>query len=594
MQTLIQNFFNYLTPYKQWKHLVTKENLKSDLLAAITGAIVVLPQGVAFATIAGMPPAYGLYTAMVPAVVAAFFGSSRHLVSGPTTAASIMLFAFLSTVAEPSSAHYVTLALTLTFMVGLTEVIMGLARLGTLVNFISHAVVVGFTAGAGILIAFKQFKHFFGLPIPRGSAFYEIIQFFVTHLSDINWYVTTVGAATLISGYVFKKWIKKIPYMIASMLIGSLVGVMINKIYGGSDITGITTVGALTAAIPPLSMPDFSLETLQILAPAVLAITLLSLTEAVAIARSIAVKSGQKLDGNQEFIGQGLSNIVGSFFSAYVATGSFNRSGVNFEAGAKTPIAAALAGILLIGILLLVAPWAAYLPTAAMAGILILVAYGIIDFHSIKVIQKTSKGEAGVLWITFIATLFLHLEFAILAGVIFSFLYYLSKTSRPSIFARIPDPEDGRRKFTTLKVPNEKIQNECPQIKFIRVDGSLFFGSVGYVDQKIEKLLEAQPNQKHVALFAQGINFVDVEGAEFLVHFANKLKALGGSLSLYKIKDRVKTPLLKGEHLEHMPDVRFYDSKGELIKELIPKLDSNICKTCTKRIFNECKGLEGA
>jgi SulP family sulfate permease len=586
---MVEKVLSYFTPYKTWKHRVNKENFKADIMAAITGAIVVLPQGVAFATIAGMPPAYGLYTAMIPALIAAFFGSSWHLVSGPTTAASIMLFAFLSTLAEPASAQYVTLALTLTFMVGVTEVVMGFARLGTLVNFISHAVVVGFTAGAGILIAFKQFKHFFGLPIPRGSAFYEIIQYFVTHLSDINWYVTAVGAATLISGYIFKKWIKKVPYMIASMLIGSVVGFFINKMYGGAEVTGITTVGALTAAIPPLSMPDFSFETFKTLAPAVLAITLLALTEAVAIARSIAVKSGQKLDGNQEFVGQGLSNIIGSFFSAYVATGSFNRSGVNYEAGAKTPLAAAIAGILLIGILLLVAPWAAYLPTAAMAGILFLVAYGIIDFHSIKVIQKTSKGEAGVLWITFFATLFLHLEFAIMAGVIFSFLFYLSKTSRPSIYSRVPNANDSRRKFTTLEE-----QDECPQIKFMRVDGSLFFGSVGYVDEKLEKFLNEIPTQKHLALFAQGINFVDVAGAEFLVQLAQKQKDIGGSMSLYKVKDSVKAPLENGEHMAHMPEVKFFDSKGEIIEDLMPKMDPEICKTCTKRIFNECKGLPGA
>ena len=589
----MQKLLAYLTPYKTWKHLVTKENFKADLMAAITGAIIVLPQGVAFATIAGMPPAYGLYTAMVPALIAAFFGSSWHLVSGPTTAASIMIFAFLSTIAEPASANYVTLALTLTFMVGLTQVIMGIARLGTLVNFISHSVVVGFTAGAGILIAFKQFKNFFGLSIPRGSAFYEIIQYFFTHLAEINWYVAAVGITTLLSGYIFKRWIKKVPYMIASMLIGSVVGVLINKIYGGVEVTGITTVGALTAAIPPLSMPDFSLKTFQTLAPAVLATTLLALTEAVAIARSIAVKSGQKLDGNQEFVGQGLSNMIGSFFSAYVATGSFNRSGVNYEAGAKTPLAAAMAGVILIGVLLLVAPWAAYLPTAAMAGILMLVAFGIIDFHSMKVIQKTSKGEAGVLWVTFFATLFLHLEFAILAGVIFSFLFYLSKTSRPSIYPRVVNPSDSRRKFTTFDDPEVQDQNECPQMKFIRVDGSLFFGSVGFVEEKVDKLLAEHPHQKHFGLMAQGVNFVDVAGAEFLVQLAKKLKEKDGSLSLYKVKDKVRNPLEQGEHIDHMPEVKFYDSKGEMIKELILKMDPEICRTCTRRVYNECKGLAG-
>ncbi|MEJ2403642.1 MAG: SulP family inorganic anion transporter, partial [Candidatus Thiodiazotropha sp.] len=399
-------------PFLLWLPRVNRKTFKSDLVAAITGAIVVLPQGVAFATIAGMPPEYGLYAGMVPAIIAALFGSSWHLVSGPTTAASIVLFSSLSTLAEPGSAEYVQLALTLTLMVGAIQLFMGVARLGTLVNFISHSVIVGFTAGAAVLIAASQLKNFFGVALPRGVGPVETLHALYLHAGDINSYATLVGVSTLLAGILMKRFLPRFPYMIGALFVGSLLSVLLD-----APAHGIATVGALPSQLPPLSMPSFDLNTFRELAPTAFAVTLFALTEAVSIARSIAIRAGQHINGNQEFIGQGLSNMVGGFFSGYVATGSFNRSGLNYEAGAKTPLAAILAGVFLMGIVLLVAPLAAYLPNAAMAGVLLLVAYGLIDVHHIRKILKASRTEATVMSVTFLSALFLDLEFAILLGV---------------------------------------------------------------------------------------------------------------------------------------------------------------------------------
>lgn len=338
-----------LLPFLRWRHRVNRGSLKADFLAGLTGAVVVLPQGVAFATIAGMPPEYGLYAGIVPAIVAALWGSSWHLVSGPTTAASIVVFSSLSVFAEPGSADYIRLAITLTLMVGVLELTMGLARLGSLVNFISHSVVVGFTAGAAFLIAASQFKNFFGIEIPRGLHFHEMLGTLLLNLEHINPFVTGVAAATLLLGLAVRHWFPRFPYMIAAMVGGSLIALALNQILG-TQVTGIRTVGALPGGLPPLSMPDFSLSTIKQLAPVTLAATLFALTEAVSIARSLGARTHQHIDGNQEFIGQGLSNIAGSFFSGYVATGSFNRSGLNFQAGARTPLAAVFAGALLAGL----------------------------------------------------------------------------------------------------------------------------------------------------------------------------------------------------------------------------------------------------
>lgn len=573
-------------PFLQWMQRLDRQSFRADLIAGITGAIIVLPQGVAFATIAGMPPEYGLYAAMVPAVVAALFGSSWHLVSGPTTAASIVLFSSLSALAVPASEQYVQLALTLTFMVGVLELILGAARLGVLVNFISHSVVTGFTAGAAILIATKQIKNFFGVEIERGLHFHEILVAFSDRFDQVNPYITAVAVVTLVVGIVFRAFLPRIPYMVAALLAGSFASVGLNQALG-KGVTGITTVGALPASLPPLSAPDLSLDAIKDLAPVAVAATLLALTEAVSIARSLAARSGQRLDGNQEFVGQGLSNIVGSFFSAYVATGSFNRSGVNFEAGARTPLAAAFAGIFLIGVLLLVAPYAAYLPNAAMAGILFLVAWGLIDFHQIGRVLKTSRSESGVLLTTFFATLFLELEFAILLGVMLSLAIYLARTSRPNVLSRVPDPKHPKRAFTT-----DPALPECPQLKILRIDGSLFFGAVNYVEKKLQDVDTRNPGQKHLMVVAKGINFVDLPGAELLAEEAERRRHLGGGLYLYEVKDKVCEMLRRAGFIGTVGDENIFDSKTQALKSIVTEhLDPEVCRRCKARIFRECEGM---
>lgn len=499
-----------------------------------------------------------------------------------------MLFSGLSEFAEPGSVDYVRLALTLTFMVGAIQLTMGLARLGTLVNFISHSVVIGFTAGAAILIIANQVKHFFGLEIPRGSHFYEVILYFFSHLGEVNVYVAAVGVVTLATGILTRRYLPRVPYMIVAMLVGSLVSVALNGLLG-QEHTGIATVGALPASLPPLSSPDLSLETIKQLAPIALAATLFALTEAVSIARSIAIRSGQQIDGNQEFIGQGLSNVAGSFFSGYVATGSFNRSGLNYEAGGQTPLAAVFGALLLMLVVLVVAPYASYLPNAAMAGILFLVAWGLIDFHHIRRIIRASRSETAILATTFFGVLFLELEFAIFLGVMLSLALYLNRTSHPKVLSRVPDPRLPNRRFNT-----DSTLPECPQLKLVRVDGSLFFGAVDHVRDRLKHFELTHPGQKHLLLVASGINFVDVAGAELLTEEARQRRKRGGGLYIYDTKEGVCESLRRGGYIDEIGRDHFYSSKKEAINHIVlHRLDHAICRRCDKRIFQECAQLPG-
>ena len=572
-----------LLPWLRWWPMVDRTSLRADGLAGLTGALIVLPQGVAFATIAGLPPEYGLYAAMIPAIVAALFGSSWHLVSGPTTAISIALFASVSPFAEPGSPHFIGLALTLTFLTGAFQLLLGLARMGALVNFISHTVVIGFTAGAALLIAASQIRSFFGIDIPRGTPFFEILKLFALHFNNINPYVFSVAGLTLVTGITCKKLFPKLPYMIVAMIAGSLVALALQTYFGGVAVTGIKTVGALPAHFPPLSHPDFSLDALRHMVFPALVVTMLALTEAVSIGRSIAVKSEQRIDGNQEFIGQGLSNIFGSFFSGYAASGSFNRSGVNYASGARTPLAAVFASLCLLLVLLLVAPLAAYLPNAAMAGILFLVAWSLIDFHHIASIAKASRSESVVLWVTLVGTL-INLEKGIFFGILLSLMFYLYRTSRPQVQAVVPDPEPGSYHYIDAEV-----HKECPQLKMIRLNGSIFFGAVDHIQQSLHEIDTQNPDQKHVLIIATGVNFIDIAGAEMLTQEARRREKAGGGLYFYRIKDSVCGTLRKGTYIADIGPENIFPPKARPIAEIYPRLNSDLCRTCQVRIFPECQ-----
>ena len=570
-----------LFPFLRWWPLVTRQSLREDLLAGLTGALIVLPQGVAFATIAGLPPEYGLYAAMIPAVVAALFGSSWHLVSGPTTAISIAIYAAIHHLAEPGTPQYVGLILTLTLQVGIFQVALGLARMGALVNFISHTVVIGFTTGAAVLIAASQIRAFFGVEIARGLPFYEILHQFALQLDRINPWVTAVGLATLAAGMATRRWWKKFPYMIAAMLIGSLVAFAINELLGQAA-TGIRTVGALPAGLPPLSLPDFSLAAFKKTFGPALVITMLALTEAVSIARAIAVRSEQRIDGNQEFIGQGLSNIAGAFFSGYASSGSFNRSGVNYEAGARTPLATVFASVFLVLILLAVAPLAAYLPHAAMAGILFLVAWGLIDFHHIGSIWKTSRQESAILWVTILGTL-IDLEAGIIAGVLVSLVLYLNRTSRPGIEPLVPVDDAGGYHFIDARG-----KAECPQLRIVRINGSAYFGAVDHIQSALQQVDLENPRQKSLLIVSLGMNFIDVAGAEMFAQEARRRKRLGGGLYFYRMKDEPYRLLRQGNYVHEIGEGGFFPVKSKPTEALYWTLDPEVCRHCKARIFAAC------
>jgi len=568
-----------MLPFLIWFKLITKESLKADFLAGLTGAVIVLPQGIAFATIAGLPPEYGLYTAMVTPIIAALFGSSRHLVSGPTTAISIVVFSAISHHAEPGTTEFVMLALTLTFLAGVYQLAFGLARLGSLVNFVSHTVVIGFTAGAAILIATSQMKHITSITVPKGESFLHTWVDLYQGLPDLNVVVLSIAVVTLLVAIFTKKIMSKSPYLLVGMVAGSVMAILLKD-----SSESIKLVGEIPAHLPPLSSPEFSLETIKMLAPEAFAVALLGLIEAVSISRAVATKSNQRIDANQEFIGQGLSNIFGSFFSSYAGSGSFTRSGINYDAGAKSPLSAIFAALLLMVIVLLIAPLTAYLPIAAMGGIILLVAYNLVDFHHIKQTLTFSKSESSILLTTFFATLFLELEFAIYLGVLLSLVLFLAKTSTPRIPTMSLDDSSGKKKLINVR---QRPVKQCPQLKIIRIDMSVYFGSINHIQKRIAKIVENE-GIHHILIVASGINFIDLAGAEALVSENNRLKQFNGGIYFVGLKSTVYEFAAKSSFIKNIGNNHFFDTKGHAIHNIYQRLDRSVCEKCHAHIFEEC------
>ena len=408
-------------PFSRW--LPEYKNpgiIRADVLAGLTGAIVVMPQGIAFALLAGMPPQYGLYAAMVPCLIAALFGSSRLMVTGPANAISLTAMALIAPLALPESSTYVTYVLTLSFLVGILQLSLGLSKAGNWVEKVPHSVIVGFTTGAAILIINSQLGTLLGASVPRGKNVVETIGTVIGAFQNNQWQIAAPALVlfTLLVIHYWRALNRYVPAMLVAVILGSLAAAILEILF--PSMGAFKKVQEIPGALPPFSYPDLSGDTLQKLFSAAVIMTLLASTEAMAIARAISLKTKDQFNANQEFIGQGLANVCGAFFSAYPASGSFNRTGVNLASGAKTPLSAICAAIFLVLLLIFLSSLAKYIPYVVIASLLLVVAWNLIDLKQIRhEIQMGSNAWIPMV-VTGIGTITISLEWAILGGILTS------------------------------------------------------------------------------------------------------------------------------------------------------------------------------
>ncbi|CAG2144340.1 putative sulfate transporter [Cupriavidus yeoncheonensis] len=575
-----------------WTQRVSRATLRADVIAGLLGAVLVLPQGVAFATLAGLPPEYGIYTAVVPCIVAALFGSSWHVMSGPTNANSLALFAMLSPVAFAGSPAYIGLALSVTILVGLMQFAVGTLRLGTLANFISPSVLLGFTCGAATLIGLYALKDLFGLAVPTGTSAFGVLRFLFDNVDAINWGAATVGAVTLAATLLFKRLGKRLPFMLLGLLAGYGVAFLLNRTgWGGGH--HVNVVGSIPSAIPGFHVPDISWRSVPDLLGIASALTIVALGQSISIAKAVALRSGQHIDANREFIGQGLSNIAGGLFSGYISCGSLNRSVPNFEAGAKTPLASVFSALWLVALVAVSAPLLAQIPLAAIAAMLLLVAWGLFDFARLRRIAALSRTEFAIAVGTFAATLVIRLEMAVLLGTILSLVAYLYRTSRPAVRSLVPDADDPGRRFTPLD-ELQRPQPECPQLKLLRMEGAIYFGAVQYVTDRLHWLRTVNASQKHLLAMTKSMNFIDLAGAEMWEAELAERRATGGDLYFHRPRTQVLQTWEQTGFTTKLGTDHVFSTKRQALHTIIAQLSPDICAQCQVRIFEECAQRPGA
>ena len=571
--------------FGDWTQRVTPTTLRSDALAGLLGAVLVLPQGIAFATLAGLPPEYGLYTAIVPCIIAALFGSSWHVMSGPTNANSLALFAMLSPLALAFTPAYIQLALAVTLMVGVMQFLIGVLRLGSLANFISPAALFGFTSGAAVLIAVYALPDFLGLPPAKERGALAVLMQVGSQLAQLDKSALLVGVTTVLVAlgvrYVRPGW----PFMLIGLAAATALAV-------GANLT-VRTVGHISTPWPQFALPnftDFSWASVSELLGLAFALTIVALGQAISIAKAVAAKSGQRIDANREFRGQGLSNIVGGFFSCYVSCGSMNRSMPSLQAGARTPLAAVFSAVLLLALVAVSSALLAKIPMAALAGLLLLVSVSLFDATRWREVFTLSRTEFGVALATLIATLTIRLEMAILLGTLLSLMTFLYRTSKPAMRTMGFDQEGADRQFAVLD-NNPNALAECPQLKLLRMEGEVYFGATQHVADKLHELRHQPSPQRHLLVMGKSMNFIDLAGAKLWEQELNARRAMGGDLYFHRPRPEVIamwqttgfTRLLGPEH--QFPDKRV------AIATIFPKLDKQICRTCTVRVFWECQQL---
>jgi SulP family sulfate permease len=585
--------------FGSWVRTVSAGTLRADALAGLLGAVLVLPQGIAFATMAGLPPEYGLYTAVVPCIIAALFGSSWHVMSGPTNANSLALFAMLSPLALAFSPAYVQMALVVTVMVGVMQWLIGALRLGSLANFISPAALFGFTSGAAVLIAVHALPDLLGLSKAAQPGSAALLSHVAGQLGAVQPVALAAAAVTLVVAVALRRWRPHWPYMLAGLAGATLAGIDLMPLaLPGEAMQGLRTVGSIAVPWPKLVLPQVSWAQVPELLGLAFALTIVALGQAISIAKAVAARSGQRIDTNREFRGQGLSNIVGGFFSSYVSCGSMNRSMPNLQAGARTPLAAVFSALLLLALVALSAPLLAQIPMAALAALLLLVAVTLLDAPRWRQLLRLDRTEFSVALVTTIATVTIRLEMAILLGTLLSLMSFLYRTSHPAMRTMGFDSTRADRQFVVIDeaaTPEPAASAagqalpECPQLKLLRMEGEVYFGATQHVADTLHALRHAPRPQKHLLVMGKSMNFIDLAGAELWEAELNARRAMGGDLYFHRPRPEVIrlwattgfTRLLGPEH--QFPD------KRTAIATIFSKLDPEICRSCTARVFWECQ-----
>jgi SulP family sulfate permease len=529
-----------LFPVFEWLPKYQKSDFRKDLVAGITVSVMLVPQGMAYALLAGMPPIYGLYGGLIPLFLYGVMGTSRQMSIGPVAISALLVLAGISQLAEPLSEEYISLVILTGLLIGVTQVILGFLKLGFLVNFLSHPVVAGFTSAAAVIIAVSQLKYLLGFEIPRYEHFYETISYAVTHIGETN--LPTVFIC--LGGILTIVLLRRIKRSIPGALIVVIVGILLVK-YLNLDQVGVDVVGRVPKGLPGFIFPEITFLNVKDVMPTVLTVTIIGIVESIGIAKVLESKHrSYRVRANQELFALGFSKIGGAFFQSLPTSGSFTRSAVNNDTGARTGMSSVITSILIAFTLLFLTPLFYYLPTAILAAIIFLAVKSLFDFHEAVHLWNTHRRDFAMMIVTFVMTLFLGIEMGVFVGVVLSLGMIIYSSSKPhvAVLGRLPNSRHFRN---ISRFPNA-IQSD--EILIFRFDSSLYFGNATYFRDIIRRLVIEKGNTlKILILEASTINEMDSTGLQALEDVIAYLRDNEVELYLSGVKGPVRDLLTKAE-----------------------------------------------
>lgn len=539
-------------PILDWLPNYQKSYLQGDLTAGLTVGIMLIPQGMAYAMIAGLPPVYGLYASMMPQVVYAIFGTSRQLAVGPVAMDSLLVAAGVSMMAEVGSENYIALALLLALMMGVAQLAFGLLRLGFLVNFLSKPVISGFTSAAALIIGLSQLKHLVGVDLGRSSSIFDVLESAFANIGAFNWLSIGIGVGAILLIKNVKRLHKAIPGALAAVVVGILV-----VQFGGLDQYGIKIVGTIPEGLPSFAIPPIDSPHLQELLPIALSLSLIAFMEAISVSKALhgRHKGEYELDANQELIGIGMGNIVGSFFGSYPTTGGFSRSAVNDQAGAKTNFAAIISASLIALTLLFLTPLFYYLPNTILAVIIMVAVFGLIDFKYPQFLWKTRREDFYMLVVSFIVTLTVGIQEGIEVGVVLSLIVMVYRSTRPhtAILGKLPDSNEYRNTSRFKDVQTR------PDVLVIRYDAQIYFANTSHFVETIKKGAEGCGEQlKLIVLDCGSISYIDSTALQAFQELVVDLKKQGIEMYLAEVIGPVRDFLRLADFMAHIGESHFF------------------------------------
>jgi SulP family sulfate permease len=548
------NALKRFIPMLRWLSNYDRADFRPDLIAGLTTAVMLVPQAMAYAVLAGLPPEQGLYAATVPLIVYALFGSSRQLAVGPVAVVSLLVLTSVSALAEPGSGEYIALATLLAFMVGAIQLAMGLFKMGFVVNFLSHPVISGFTSGAAIIIGLSQLKDLIGIDLPRGVSVFELLGLVGSQVSQTHVATAIVGGSSIAALVALKRWAPKLPR--ALVVVG---GASIAAWAFDLESHGVALFSTVPGGLPPFALPDLDVGKITALGAAALTIATIAFMESVAVARSIAAKHGDEVSSNQELIGLGAANLAGSLFGGYPTTGGFARSAVNDQAGARTQLAAIVTAGSVLLVLLFLTPLFESLPKAVLAAIIMVAVSRLVDFAELKHLWRIKRADSALLGITLVSTLVFGPVVGIAVGVSASILWFTTTRTRPFV------AELGRRRGSRVYRNVERGHTQrWDNLLILRFDASFYFGNVAFLRDTILARL-ANSTARRVILDLSGVNAIDASGVSGLERLLTDFERSDAQLSLARIKMPVDEVLRRSGIADQLGPTAYFDTVHEAV-----------------------------